>query len=217
MAENQVKKIRKSRNISQKDMAIELKMLQSSYSKRESGEIEFKLSELNAIAKILQVPVSELYGGIEPPKIVEEPVLTYKRRRNVPESLSKDGAAVTDYTNRFILVCRRFMAEKRLPIIRDLAQELHIPYSYLNPIMSDHKLLTIKVLGRAVEFGKFNANFILNNEGDYFMGMSGNASQIAEIKANYEHKLNAMKAKLDDKEKLLKSYTLLLKANGVKI
>lgn len=89
MAENQVKKIRKSRNISQKDMAIELKMLQSSYSKRESGEIEFKLSELNAIAKILQVPVSELYGGIEPPKIVEEPVLNYKRRRNVPEYIAR--------------------------------------------------------------------------------------------------------------------------------
>ncbi|BFO67475.1 helix-turn-helix domain-containing protein [Chryseobacterium sp. KCF3-3] len=56
-----VKRIRENKKISQEYIAFELKLNQSQYSRREKGDIPFSAIEIEKIACILEVKVSELY------------------------------------------------------------------------------------------------------------------------------------------------------------
>ncbi|MEG0926690.1 MULTISPECIES: helix-turn-helix domain-containing protein [Chryseobacterium] len=58
-----VKNIRENRKISQDYIAFELKLNQSQYSRREKGDIPFSAIEIEKIAYILGIKVSELYDG----------------------------------------------------------------------------------------------------------------------------------------------------------
>jgi len=51
-----IKKIREWRNYSQKYMADELEISQQTYSRYETGDVDFSISKLQKIAEILEVP-----------------------------------------------------------------------------------------------------------------------------------------------------------------
>lgn len=55
-----IRKLRELRNYTQEYMADHLKVGQNTYSRYETGEIEPKLSQLRAIAELLEVPAEEL-------------------------------------------------------------------------------------------------------------------------------------------------------------
>lgn len=60
---------RQIRKLTQKEMAEMLNMSQRNYSKIENGEISLTLDRLQAISKILNVPVEELLGySVKPEK-----------------------------------------------------------------------------------------------------------------------------------------------------
>jgi transcriptional regulator with XRE-family HTH domain len=52
---------RKEKGISQEDMAIQMGIEQSQYSRRENGTVQITKSEWSKIAKILNVPFEEIY------------------------------------------------------------------------------------------------------------------------------------------------------------
>lgn len=55
-----IRTARRSKNISQENIALELGITQSHYSKIENGKVEIKMSTLLQIASILEVDVKEL-------------------------------------------------------------------------------------------------------------------------------------------------------------
>jgi transcriptional regulator with XRE-family HTH domain len=57
-----IKELRKIRGISQDEVACELGLSQSQYSRREKGEIKFLVDEILKISKILKVSVAHIYG-----------------------------------------------------------------------------------------------------------------------------------------------------------
>jgi len=57
--------IRNSRKISQSQIAELMNMDASCYSRRESGEVYLKIEEWEKLAKILDVPLSEIYEADE--------------------------------------------------------------------------------------------------------------------------------------------------------
>jgi transcriptional regulator with XRE-family HTH domain len=59
---NKIKTLREDKKISQEYIAHELGLSQSQYSRRESGEIKFIAEEIGKLSKILEVPVSHIYG-----------------------------------------------------------------------------------------------------------------------------------------------------------
>jgi len=62
---NHIRILRQKKGLSQQNMADELGITVSSYSKMERGEIDLKLTRLNQIANALQVSVSEVLGEKE--------------------------------------------------------------------------------------------------------------------------------------------------------
>ncbi|OYQ42908.1 hypothetical protein CHU92_03765 [Flavobacterium cyanobacteriorum] len=57
---DKVRKFRRERNISQENLADELGISQSHYSKMERGKVAIKINVLSQIAKILKVDIKEL-------------------------------------------------------------------------------------------------------------------------------------------------------------
>lgn len=55
-----IKKFRELRNLSQKHMADKLDITQQNYSKMESGDVDFPISRLFAIAEILSVRATDI-------------------------------------------------------------------------------------------------------------------------------------------------------------
>lgn len=60
---NRIRTIRLLRNLSQENVAEDLKMSQQGYSKIECGERDIKLSKLEAIAGILRVKVEDILSS----------------------------------------------------------------------------------------------------------------------------------------------------------
>nr|WP_314494636.1 helix-turn-helix transcriptional regulator [uncultured Chryseobacterium sp.] len=52
---------RKSRNISQTDIATYLKISQTQYQKREAGKIKIMFDEWKKIAKLLNMPIEDIF------------------------------------------------------------------------------------------------------------------------------------------------------------
>lgn len=59
---DRIKQIREDKKLSQSYIANELHLDQSQYSRRENGEIAFIPDELEIISKILDTPISKLFG-----------------------------------------------------------------------------------------------------------------------------------------------------------
>ena len=57
-----IKKLRENKKISQEYIAFQLGLSQSQYCRRENGKVKFLADEIGKLAKILDVPVSCLYG-----------------------------------------------------------------------------------------------------------------------------------------------------------
>jgi transcriptional regulator with XRE-family HTH domain len=57
---HKIKKIRELKSLTQEEMASRLNMSQSNYSKLERDEMEFNMSRLEDISKILQIDLNEL-------------------------------------------------------------------------------------------------------------------------------------------------------------
>jgi len=53
--------VRNSKKISQQQIAEQLNMAVSCYSKRENGQVYMRIEEWEKLAKILEVPLSEIY------------------------------------------------------------------------------------------------------------------------------------------------------------
>ncbi len=58
---HRIKKIRELRNFSQQYMAEKLEITQQNYSKMETGEIDFPVSRLQSLAKILEIKPEEIF------------------------------------------------------------------------------------------------------------------------------------------------------------
>lgn len=56
-----IKKIRELRNLSQQYMAEKLEITQQNYSKMESGDVDFPVSRLQILAKILDIKPEEIF------------------------------------------------------------------------------------------------------------------------------------------------------------
>jgi transcriptional regulator with XRE-family HTH domain len=56
-----IKKIRELRNLSQQHMAKELEITQQTYSKMETGEIDFPVSRLQKLAETLEIKPEEIF------------------------------------------------------------------------------------------------------------------------------------------------------------
>jgi transcriptional regulator with XRE-family HTH domain len=67
-----IRKIRKSKGISQEAMAYDLSMDYSTYGKIERGVIELSVSRLEKIVKILGVPLGEVYPEVNKPVLSSE-------------------------------------------------------------------------------------------------------------------------------------------------
>jgi transcriptional regulator with XRE-family HTH domain len=57
-----VKFFRETKRLSQENVAYELGLNQSQYSRRESGAIKFNVEEIDKLSKILEVSANELFG-----------------------------------------------------------------------------------------------------------------------------------------------------------
>ncbi len=57
-----VKLLREDKKISQEHIAHHLGLSQSQYSRRENGEIKFIAEEISKLSKILEIPISQLFG-----------------------------------------------------------------------------------------------------------------------------------------------------------
>lgn len=57
-----VKTIRERKRISQNAIAYKLDLDQSQYSRRENGRVPFSAAEIEEIAAVLEINISELYG-----------------------------------------------------------------------------------------------------------------------------------------------------------
>ena len=61
MIKSKLKIARKLRNISQTDIATYLKISQTQYQKREAGKIKLMFDEWKKIAKLIDVPVEDIF------------------------------------------------------------------------------------------------------------------------------------------------------------
>lgn len=73
---NIIRIIRQNKSLSQQNMADEMGITVSSYSKMERGEIDIKLSRLLQIAEALDVPLSEIIGDTA----LNEPIFRYQQK-----------------------------------------------------------------------------------------------------------------------------------------
>jgi transcriptional regulator with XRE-family HTH domain len=60
---DKVKHLRESKRLSQENVAFELGLNQSQYSRRESGNINFSPEELEQLSKLLEVSMDELFSN----------------------------------------------------------------------------------------------------------------------------------------------------------
>ena len=207
----QVKKIRKKRGLGQKECADLLGIGQSSYSGRENGNPEFNKDELAILAKALHVPVTAFNEDEwdDESVVSEAPADKYERK--------DDGLDLKIPTEQFILLTRRYMADNQIDTLKDMAMKMKTPYIYFKNVMNGHKPITLKVLMQSVKNCKYNANFILARYGDEYIKAGEIKGMIAELHENYKRSIERMEKQLADKEKLIKSYALLLKEKGVDI
>lgn len=92
MKRNKLIAIRKSKKISQADIATYLKISQTQYQKRETGKIKISDSEWRRIAELLGTTVEDIYEdapGFDDKKVMEEIV----RLKEKIESLEKKVAS----------------------------------------------------------------------------------------------------------------------------
>lgn len=198
---NQVQKIRKKRKVSQAKAAKVIEVSQGAYSNRETGSVPFSAEELQALAKLYDVPVEAFYGKELPEntKVMEDDV-KYERVDMSPSAIS----------NRFTVVLRRYMADRKISTIREISEKMHVKEQTLSAVTSGHQNISFAILSNAVKHCGFNSNYTLVGTGDYFIRPEAMKGMIAELTANYERATA-------DKDKLIKSYEALLKAKGIKI
>lgn len=67
-----IKRIRKQRGLSQDNMAFDLGVETSTYSKWENGKIQLTIQRLEIIAKLLKVKVSDIYPSLTQDETVIE-------------------------------------------------------------------------------------------------------------------------------------------------
>lgn len=91
---NIIRIIRQNKSLSQQNMADEMGITVSSYSKMERGEIDIKLSRLLQIAEALDVPLSEIIGDTE----LNEPA--YKYQQKADNQIGETLAFLLDKVNK---------------------------------------------------------------------------------------------------------------------
>ena len=64
-----MKKLRKDYNYTQNDIGRFLNMQQNSYSRMETGKTNLDIERLHDIAKLYKISISELLGGLPPPRM----------------------------------------------------------------------------------------------------------------------------------------------------
>ncbi len=72
-----IRKLREKNDLSQENMAYELGISKSAYNKIETGVTDPSAKRLQAIAKILEVDITEFFTDSKAPKISEEPKTQY--------------------------------------------------------------------------------------------------------------------------------------------
>jgi len=65
MEKNKLKEMRQFKGFTQQQLAEYLNMADSSYCRRESGEISLNIKQWKKLAEVLDVPLSEIYEGDE--------------------------------------------------------------------------------------------------------------------------------------------------------
>jgi hypothetical protein len=163
------------------------------------------------LAKALHVPVTAFYEDEwkEESVLAEPEALKYE--------ISTDNADLTAPTQQFIQVTRRYMADHQIDTLKDMALKMKTPYIYFKSVMNGHKPITLKLLMSSVKNCKYNSNFILARFGDQFIKAGEIKGMMAELYDNYKLQVDQMKKQLEDKDRLLKSYALLLKEKGVEV
>lgn len=87
---DKIKRIRKDKKLSQEDLAHELGLDQSQYSRREKGEIPFVPNEIVKISKVLKTSVAFLFGeetGNQNVSIDEKLIQQYELRIKEKEEM----------------------------------------------------------------------------------------------------------------------------------
>lgn len=72
-----IRKLREAKDLSQENLAFELGLSRSAYNKIETGVTDPSAKRLQAIAKILEVDITEFFTDSKAPKISEEPKTQY--------------------------------------------------------------------------------------------------------------------------------------------
>ena len=92
-----MKKIRLDRELSQENIAEELKVDSSTIGRYESGERPIKFEQVATLAEFYGMTLDELYHYGDPtfikPSEIEIP--TYQRKRNIVVSIELDGTPIT--------------------------------------------------------------------------------------------------------------------------
>ncbi|MCJ8152967.1 helix-turn-helix transcriptional regulator [Chryseobacterium sp. SSA4.19] len=79
--------IRKSKKISQTDIATYLKISQTQYQKRETGKIKISDYEWDKIARLLDVDVNEIYTSDHNSNLLEELLFLKQRIRKLEQRI----------------------------------------------------------------------------------------------------------------------------------
>ncbi|MBS5984070.1 MAG: helix-turn-helix transcriptional regulator [Clostridium butyricum] len=159
---NNIKKIRKEKNISQKDMAKKLNMPSSTYSNYENNNREPNALTLKKIADVLSVDVHDLLN-------------VQSSNNNVGEKYLSDDSTTINVIENLIKLCEFTINFNKLPIddaelqssLKLAIENNTIPLTYISNGYGDLDLTNeefTEFTDKILRFVKFEVNELISNK-----------------------------------------------------